>query len=90
MRLPNHVDQYAGDGRVIELDAHDHILADIATEAGAPSIPFATWLRAHGWNVNTDHQGPMRIGGKTADQAKDVFELQLRLLNEYAGANLIH
>ena len=90
MRLPDEVNKYKSDGRTIQLDLNDHIVADIATEPDAAAIPFADWLRSHGWTVNTQHQGAMQIGGKTADQDKDVFNLQLRLLNEYAGAHLIH
>ena len=90
MRLPEEAQRWQSDGRTIDLDLTDYIVADIATEPAAATIPFADWLRSNGWTVNTQHQGAMRIGGKTADQDREVFNLQLRLLNEYAGAHLIH
>ena len=90
MRLPEEVNQYKGDGWIIELDAQDHVVAEIVAEPDAPAIPFADWLRAHGWTVNTQHYGAMRIGGKTADQDEGVFALQLRLLKEYAISGVIH
>ena len=90
MRLPEEARRWQSDGRVIELDLNDYIVEDLATSPTAAEIPFSDWLRSNGWTVNTEHRGPMQIGGKTADQDKEVFNLQLRLLNEYAGARLIH
>ena len=97
MRLPEDFDRYKSDGRTIEIDLQDlstQQLAELDGKTGsaeAASRRFVDWLRSLDWNVTTEHRGPMRIGGKTADQDTDVFDLQLALVNEFVSSGvLIH
>ena len=42
------------------------------------SFPRRYQFRANGWTVNTQHQGAMRIGGKTVDQVPAIGLVDVR------------
>ena len=90
MSLPEEANRWKSDGRIIELDTGDQAVRQIG-EGHDPSAPtFAAWLHGHGWTVNTQHRGAMRIGGKTADADDDVAALERLPLEEYALSGVIH
>ena len=97
MRLPQDFDRYKSDGRTIEIDLQDpatHQLGELDGKGGggeAASRRFVEWLRSLDWDVSTEHRGRIRIGGKTADEDRDVFALQLALVNEFVSSgSVIH
>ena len=84
MRIPEDFDKYKSDGRVIDLDLNDPSMA-LSDKPGekTTSVQLLEWLRSNGWAVSTEHRGPMRIGGKTADQDEAVASLESMLLDEF-------
>ena len=83
------------DGRTIELDLNDPSinqlgeLDEVEGDATDQTIRFRDWLRANGWTVNTEHQGPMRIGGRTGRQDKPVAAFELMLLDEFMNSHCL-
>ena len=57
-------------------------LDEVDGDATDQTTRFRDWLRANGWTVNTEHRGPMRIGGRTGRQDKSVAAFELMLLDE--------
>ena len=51
---------------------------------------FTDWLRSNGWNVSTQHSGPMRIGGRTSEQDTSVARLGLLLLDEFSHSGVVY
>ena len=85
MRIPADFNRYKSNGRRIDIDLDDPVINQLGEREGkAAKIRFADWLRSNGWNVSTQHSGPMRVGDRTSEQDKFVASLELLLLDEFS------
>ena len=95
MRLPEEANRWKSDGRTIDLNLNDPSinqlgkLDEVEGDATDQTTRFRDWLRSNGWTVITGHRGPMRIGGKTANQDKPVAEFELMLLDEFMHSHCL-
>ena len=91
MRIPGDFDRYKSDGRTIELDLNDPAMAQSDNPGAKPTAQrFADGLPSNGWNVSTQHSGPMRVGGRASEQDKSVASLELLLLDEFSRSGVVY